>query len=106
MLGQVQVRYDDERVRIIRVGKTGAAERVAGAIREIPHLTPDEIAGYLPLPSPESWKFGGALPRPAFRNMVLADYYHIGVFMQIIAQEPVTVMPDAEPGSVSTDPKV
>jgi ATP-dependent Lhr-like helicase len=106
VLGRVQVRYDDERVRIARAGKTGAAERVAGVIREILHLTPDEIAGYLPLPSPESWKFAGALPRPAFRNMVLADYYHIGMFMQTIAQEPVTVMPDAEPGAVSTDPKV
>src|SRR5208337_3789957 len=53
LLGRVQVGYDDERVWVVRAGKTGAAERVTGVIRKIPHLTPAEIAGYLPLPSPD-----------------------------------------------------
>jgi ATP-dependent Lhr-like helicase len=106
LLGRVQVRYDDERVRVVRAGKTGAGERVAGAIREIPHLTPDEIAGYLPLPSPDLWKFAGVLPLFAFRNMVLWDYYHIGEFMQALSREPVTLMPDAESGAGKTDPGV
>ncbi|MFA7695566.1 MAG: DEAD/DEAH box helicase, partial [Methanoregula sp.] len=99
LLGRVQVRYDDERVRVMRAGKTGAGAKVAGAIREIPALTLEEIARYLPLPPPVSWKFAAALPAPDFQAMVLADYYHIGEFMQTLAQVPVTLMPGAEPGA-------
>src|SRR5208283_298077 len=106
LLGRVQVGYDDERVWVVRAGKTGAAERVTGVIRKIPHLTPAEIAGYLPLPSPDLWKFAGVLPLSAFRDMVLWDYYHNGEFMQAFAREPVTLMPDAEHGAGETDPGV
>lgn len=103
LLGRVQVRYDDERVRVMRAGKTGAGAKVAGAIREIPALTLEEIARYLPLPPPMSWKFAAALPARDFQAMVLADYYHTGEFMQTLAQVPVILMPDAEPGTTETD---
>ena len=98
VLGRVQVRYDDERVRILRAGKTGAAERVAGAIREIPALAPEEIAAYLPLPAPDPWKFAQMIPLPDFREMVLADYYHKSEVVRTLAQMPVTLLPEAEPG--------
>jgi ATP-dependent Lhr-like helicase len=97
LLGRVQVRYDDYRVRVMRAGKTGAAAKVAGAVREIPALSMEEIAGFLPLPSSESWKFAAALPPRDFQTMVLADYYHIGEFTQTLVHVPVILMPDPEP---------
>jgi ATP-dependent Lhr-like helicase len=103
LLGRVQVRYDDYRVRVTRAGKTGAAAKVAEAIQDIPALSRDEIAALLPLPSPESWKFAAALPQPDFQTMVLTDYYHIGAFTRTLAQVPVILMPDAEPGVAKTD---
>jgi hypothetical protein len=103
LIGRVQVRYDDERVRVMRAGKTGAGAKVAGAIREIPALSAEEIAGHLPLPSPESWKFAAALPARDFQAMVLADYYHTGEFTRTLAQVPVILMPDAEPGAAKTE---
>jgi ATP-dependent Lhr-like helicase len=103
LLGRVQVRYDDYRVRVMRAGKTGAAAKVAGAILNIPALSPDEVAAFLPLPSPELWKFAAALPPLDFRAMVLSDYYHIGAFTRTLAQVPVILMPDAEPGVTKTD---
>jgi hypothetical protein len=103
LIGRVQVRYDDERVRVMRAGKTGAGAKVAGVIREIPALSAEEIAGHLPLPSPESWKFAAALPARDFQAMVLADYYHTGEFTRTLAQVPVILMPDAEPGAAKTE---
>jgi ATP-dependent Lhr-like helicase len=103
LLGRVQVRYDDYRVRVMRAGKTGAAAKVAGAIQDILALSPDEIAALLPLPSPELWKFAAALPPLDFRAMVLSDYYHIGEFTRTLAQVPVILMPGAEPGVAKTD---
>jgi ATP-dependent Lhr-like helicase len=98
LLGRVQVRYDDERVRVLRAGTTGAAGRVAEAIRAIPGLSPEKIAVFLPLPSPDSWKFAGMLPLPFFREMVLVDYYRSGEFIRILAQKEVSILPEAGPG--------
>jgi ATP-dependent Lhr-like helicase len=103
LLGRVHVRYDDYRVRVMRAGKTGAAAKVAGAILGIPALSPDEVAAFLPLPSPELWKFAAALPPLDFRAMVLSDYYHIGAFTRTLVQVPVILMPNAEPGVTKTD---
>ncbi|MGB8220539.1 MAG: DEAD/DEAH box helicase, partial [Methanoregula sp.] len=101
--GRIRVRYDDYRVRVTGAGKTGAGAKVAGAIREIPALSSEEIAVLLPLPSPEAWKFATALPARDFWTMVLADYYHIGEFTRTLAQVPVILIPYAEPGVTKTD---
>ena len=103
LLGRVQVRYDDYRVRVMRAGKTGAAVKVAEAIRDIPAIPAEEIAGLLPLPSFQSWKFAAALTALDFQAMVLADYYHIGEFTKTLVQVPVILMPDAEPGATKAD---
>lgn len=96
-LCRVQVRYDDQRVRVTRAGKTGAAERVAEGIRAIPAFSPDEIISYLPLPSPDLWKFATMLPLPLFREMVFADYFHTNDVIRILAHVPVTILPDEAP---------
>ena len=103
LLGRVEVRYDDYRVRVMRAGKTGAAAKVTDAIRAIPSLSGDDIAGFLPLPSPESWKFAAAIPPVVFRAMVLADYYHTGEFVQTLAQVPVSILPETESGAPDKD---
>jgi ATP-dependent Lhr-like helicase len=103
LLGRVQVRYDDYRVRVMRAGKIGAAVKVAEAIRDIPAIPAEEIAGLLPLPSFQSWKFAAALTALDFQAMVLADYYHIGEFTKTLVQVPVILMPDAEPGATKAD---
>ncbi|MEN6396405.1 MAG: DEAD/DEAH box helicase [Methanoregula sp.] len=103
LLGRVEVRYDDYRVRVMRVGKTGAAARVADAIRAIPALSLNEIGGYLPLPSPESWKFAAAIPAVDFRAMVLMDYYRAGEFLQTLEQVPVSIQPETESGATGRD---
>ncbi|MGA2105243.1 DEAD/DEAH box helicase [Methanoregula sp.] len=97
-LCRVQVRYDDERVRVTRAGKTGAAERVVECIRAIPELSPEEIAAYLPLPPPDPWKFASMLPLPVFRDMVHIEYYHSKEVIRILARVPVTILPDEESG--------
>ena len=98
ILDRVRVRYDDCHVRILRAGKTGAAERVAGALREIPALSEKEASAFLPLPTPDPWKFARMLPEEEFRAMVAADYYRTGDVLQILAQVPVTILPAEEPG--------
>ncbi|HNX16865.1 MAG TPA: DEAD/DEAH box helicase [Methanoregula sp.] len=99
LLGRVEVRYDDYRVRVTRAGKTGAAEKVACAIREIPGHSLDEIAFFLPPVPTVSWKFAVAIPPGDFRAMVLADYYHAGDILHAVAKMPVNNLPKNETGA-------
>ena len=98
MLDRVQARYDDCRVRILRAGKTGGAERVTGVLREIPALSEKEVSAFLPLPAPDPWKFARMLSEEEFRAMIAADYHRTGDVLQILAQMPVTILPAEEPG--------
>jgi len=97
-LEKVQVRYDDCRVRVLRAGKAGAAERVAGALEGIPSLSEREASAFLPLPAPDPWKFAQMLPEEAFRAMVAADYYRTGDVLRTLARAPVTILATEEPG--------
>ena len=97
-LDRVQVRYDDCRIRVFRAGKSGAVERVARALREIPALSQQEASAFLPLPAPDPWKFARMLPEEEFRAMIAADYYRTSDVLRILAQAPVTILPAEEPG--------
>jgi ATP-dependent Lhr-like helicase len=101
-LCRVQVRYDDQRVRVTRAGKTGAAERVAEGIKALPALSPDEITAYLPLPPPDPWKFATMLPLPIFREMVITDYYASECVLRTLAQIPIILLPDEEPSAIAS----
>ena len=87
--GNVRVRFDDFTVIVSRTGKEDAAARVATAIHRIQRMTYDDIAGILPLPPREGWKFADILPEPLFREMAVADYYQVQVFLDEISRSPV-----------------
>jgi len=103
VLGRVRVRYDDFRVRISGAGKTGAAERVAGALRAIPSLPPEKVAASLPLPAPDPWKFARVLPDASFREMILFDYYRAGEVIRSLAGQEITILAAEEPDTAATE---
>jgi ATP-dependent Lhr-like helicase len=88
----VRVRYGDFAVTVQRAGKEGALDRVAGAIREIRSYTPDMAGEILPPLSPELWKFGQVLPQDCIREMVIADYYFVEEFQEVMHTASVTVI--------------
>ena len=67
---------------------------VAAAAEESARLSREEVESVLPLPSPEGWKFGSLLPPAMFREMVLSDTYHTGLFMEELAKVRVKVPGD------------
>jgi ATP-dependent Lhr-like helicase len=92
---KVSVRYHDFAIIVSRAGKEGAGERVAGAVREIQTMDYGDIAGILPLPPRDGWKFADILPEPLFREMAVADYYHGQDFLEVLATSTVSCIPDS-----------
>jgi hypothetical protein len=90
---KAQVRYNDFVIRILRLGKEGAGERVATAVREVQGMGFEEIGSNLPLPSAEGWKFARALPESHFREMALFDHYLVDEFRELFLEMTVTVLP-------------
>ncbi len=90
---KAQMRYNDFMIRILRLGKGGAGERVATALREVQEMEPEEIGSLLPPPPSEGWKFARALPGPAFCEMALSDHYHGEEFRELLREMTVTVLP-------------
>jgi ATP-dependent Lhr-like helicase len=90
---KTQLRYNDFFIRIHRLGKDGAVERVATALREIQDMGLEEIGSLLPPPPSEGWKFARALPGTAFCEMAFSDHYHGKEFMELLREMTVTVLP-------------
>ena len=90
---KAQVRYNDFVIRILRLGKEGAGERVVTAVREVQGMGLEEIGSNLPLPSAEGWKFAGALPESHFREMAISDHYNAEEFLVSFGKMTVTVLP-------------
>ncbi|MFA6224672.1 MAG: DEAD/DEAH box helicase [Methanoregula sp.] len=90
---KAQVRYNDFVIRILRLGKEGAGERVATAVREAQGIGLKETGLFLPLPPYEGWKFARTLPEIPFREMAFSDYYHGEEFMDLFGEMTVTVLP-------------
>jgi ATP-dependent Lhr-like helicase len=87
--GRVQVRYSDFSVRILRGGKDNGADRVVAAISALRGQSLAAIGDALPLPPPAGEKFSGLLPPRLYRDMILADYYHVGEYRERIRSIPV-----------------
>jgi ATP-dependent Lhr-like helicase len=94
---KAQVRYNDFIIRILRLGKEGAGERVATAVREVQEMGLEEIGSNLPLPSAEGWKFARALPESHFREMALFDHYLVEEFRDFFRDVTVTILPNPLP---------
>jgi ATP-dependent helicase Lhr and Lhr-like helicase len=99
----VMVRYNDFFVKVQRAGKEFSAERVATAIRDLQLWTQEEIGEFLPQISPDTGKFTEALPMACLQEMAILDYYHVEEFLQILRNEPITVLADPEPKDPATE---
>lgn len=87
----VQVRYHDFAVIVTRAGKEGAGKRVASALRAIQAMDHHDLAGILPLPPRDGWKFADILPEQLFREMAVSDYYHGEGFLQALASSAISL---------------
>jgi hypothetical protein len=96
--GKARVRYNDFIVRVTGAGSAGATERIGAELRAIRTLDRHEIGALLPLPPPDTWKFGRLLPAPMFRELVWSDHYHIGEFMAGIAGMAIKTLKVPETG--------
>jgi ATP-dependent Lhr-like helicase len=89
----VQVSYTDFIVKVTRVGKEGAGDRIMEVINGIQEMGISEIGAALPVLPTEGWKFAHALPDFLFREMVLSDYYHIEEFMNALRNAQISLLP-------------
>jgi ATP-dependent Lhr-like helicase len=97
---KVQVRYNDFVIKLFRLGKEGAAERVATAVRDIQVMGEEEMESVIPLPPSEGWKFGMAIPQSSFREMAISDHYHIAEFRESFKIMILTVLQSPTPAPV------
>jgi ATP-dependent Lhr-like helicase len=88
--GNVQVRYNDFIVKVLRAGKEGAGSRVITALEGFRTAGMEEIASAIPAPPAENWKFGPALPARLIAGMAFSDYYHGEEFMEIMGSLAIT----------------
>jgi len=93
---QVQVRYDDFILIVNRAGKEAPGERVARAVREIQSMDEAAASEILPLLPAEGWKFASALPEALFREMLVADHYHLAEFLETLGSSTVSCIPQRE----------
>ena len=88
-----RVRYDDLSLFFPGIGKEGAADRVLSMLRHLQGLSLSEMADLLPIPAPETWKFGPALPSPLIREMAAADMWHLEEFAARFSALPLYHVP-------------
>jgi len=79
---KVAVGYDDFVLKVRNAGREHATQYVRDTLEKIRKRRPDDVAGDLVLPGPETWKFSAALPAPLLREMALADYYRFPEFFR------------------------
>jgi ATP-dependent helicase Lhr and Lhr-like helicase len=83
--GKAHVHATDFVIRVARAGKTGAGKNVALALEAVRNMSRNELGAFLPIPPRDGWKFAGLLPDDLFSECALADFYHIGEFMEEIS---------------------
>jgi len=88
-----RVRYDDLSLHFSGLVREGAADRALSILRHLQGLSVDEMADLLPLPAPETWKFGPALPPPLTREMAAADMWHLKEFAARFSDMPLYRVP-------------
>jgi ATP-dependent Lhr-like helicase len=88
---RARVRYDDFSLTVRGLRGDHLANRVGATAEEICRYRTEEVMDLLPVPGPEAWKFGRLVPRGLFREMVLADRYHVDEFMTELAAARVVV---------------
>jgi ATP-dependent Lhr-like helicase len=82
---KAKIRYNDFTVSVQGLKGGNPAGKVAEVAGQVCGYSIREVMESLPMPGPESWKYGTLIPPAQFREMVLADTYHIDEFMREIA---------------------
>ncbi len=95
---RVKTTYSDFSIDIQGLKGEDQGERVADALRHLTGLDKEEVAPYLPTPSPDNWKFGQALPGHLVREMALADSYHVEEFVKEMNRTRVILLQPGFPG--------
>ena len=93
--GRTKVRFSDFVVLVQNAGKVNVARRVEEALHAIKEMDRDAIGASLPVPTPDTWKFGGVLPEDMLKDMALSDHYHVEEFLETIRSAPVSIVPDS-----------
>jgi len=93
--GRTKVRFSDFVVLVQNAGKDNVARRVEEALHAIREMDRDAIGASLPVPPPDTWKFGGVLPEDVLKDMALSEHYHVEEFLEIIRSAPVSIAPDS-----------
>jgi ATP-dependent Lhr-like helicase len=93
-----RLKFSDLEVTVSGLKKDGGIDLVHQALSAIQELIPEEAGEILPLPAPDHWKFGQALPGAMLRDMALADFYHLDRFCDSIRKEKIYLI-DAGPPS-------
>ena len=96
---KVAVGYDDFVLKVRNAGKEHAAQYVRDTLEKIRKRRPDDVAGELLLPGPETWKFSAALPAPLLREMALSDYYRFPEFFREFSGAEMILSGSAHPHS-------
>ncbi len=91
---KIQVRFDD--FRIIADDSPREPGSLARVLEELKDVDESTLAGILPLPPQEGWKFAGILPDRFFRAMILSDYYHAVEFLAAFRRSGISILPAAE----------
>jgi ATP-dependent Lhr-like helicase len=95
---RVKTTYSDFSIDIQGLKGEDQGEQVADALRHLTGLDKEEVAPYLPTPSPDNWKFGQALPGHLVREMALADSYHVEEFVKEMNRTRVILLQPGFPG--------
>ncbi len=92
---KVQVRFDD--FRILADGSLPDTGHLVRVLEDLRHLDMADLGGILPPPPQDAWKFARALPDRLFRDMIVSDFYHAGVFLKTFRESGIGILPATEP---------
>lgn len=96
----IRVKTGDFAVHVTGMRGAGAPFRVSDILDRIRAMGAEEAGDLIPLPDPSAWKFGALLPDDLFREMVLADYYRLVPFLQVMkGSRTVIPLSGGDPGS-------
>ncbi|HVP94669.1 MAG TPA: DEAD/DEAH box helicase [Methanoregulaceae archaeon] len=83
---KARIRYNDFSLSVKGLKGENPALAVTGAAEQVCRYSIGAVMESLPMPGPEGWKYGALIPPSQFREMVLADTYHIDEFMKEIGR--------------------
>jgi len=86
-----QISYNDFSLLVRGVRGVDPFDSVVNAAEQAGNCTREDVESVIPLPAPDGWKFGALIPAARFREMVLADMYHLDDFMAELSSAGVFV---------------